>query len=44
CRYAAEWVATKLRWSLAADEAEVTALDEVAADCPNQSVTYEPAA
>ncbi|MGA5121680.1 HNH endonuclease, partial [Streptomyces pseudogriseolus] len=43
CRYAAEWVATKLRWSLAADEAEVTALDEVAAGCPEQTVTYEPA-
>ncbi|MGW3382005.1 HNH endonuclease family protein [Streptomyces albogriseolus] len=42
-RYAAEWVATKLRWSLAADEAEVTALDEVAAGCPEQTVTYEPA-
>lgn len=44
CRYVAEWVATKLRWSLAADEAEVTALAETAAACPDQSVTYEPAA
>ena len=44
CRYAAEWVATKLRWSLAADETEVAALRETAADCPDQTVTYEPAA
>ncbi|MFZ4142725.1 HNH endonuclease family protein [Streptomyces griseoincarnatus] len=44
CRYAAEWVGTKLRWSLAADETEVAALRETAADCPNQTVTYEPAA
>ncbi|MFC7993999.1 HNH endonuclease family protein [Streptomyces pilosus] len=41
CRYGAEWVATKLRWSLTADEAEVTALREMAADCPDQTVTYE---
>ncbi|MEU0915058.1 HNH endonuclease family protein [Streptomyces althioticus] len=44
CRYVAEWVATKLRWSLTADEAEVAALQETAAGCPDQSVTYEPAA
>jgi hypothetical protein len=44
CRYAAEWVATKLRWSLTSDEAEVAALREVAAGCPDQTVTYEPAA
>ncbi|MEU5524858.1 HNH endonuclease family protein [Streptomyces sp. NPDC047860] len=43
CRYVAEWVATKLRWSLTADEAEVTALNEAAADCLDQTVTYEPA-
>ncbi|MFH8766310.1 HNH endonuclease family protein [Streptomyces althioticus] len=42
CRYVAEWVATKLRWRLAADEAEVVALREVAASCPVQTVTYEP--
>ncbi|WP_245936145.1 HNH endonuclease family protein [Streptomyces cahuitamycinicus] len=40
CRYVAEWVATKLRWSLTADEAEVAALREVAAGCPEQTVTY----
>ncbi|MEU4466342.1 HNH endonuclease family protein [Streptomyces sp. NPDC024017] len=44
CRYVAEWVATKLRWSLAADEAEVAALREVAAGCLDQTVTYEPVA
>ncbi|WP_055691234.1 HNH endonuclease family protein [Streptomyces prasinus] len=44
CRYVAEWVATKLRWSLMADEAEVASLREVAAGCPEQTVTYEPAA
>ncbi|MFF3489246.1 HNH endonuclease family protein [Streptomyces sp. NPDC002701] len=43
CRYVAEWVATKLRWSLTADEAEVAALREVAAGCPDQTVTYESA-
>jgi hypothetical protein len=43
CRYIAEWVATKLRWSLTADETEVAALDVVAAGCPDQTVTYEPA-
>jgi hypothetical protein len=43
-RYVAEWIATKLRWSLTADEAEVAALREVAAGCPDQTVTYEPAA
>ncbi|MEU6807739.1 HNH endonuclease family protein [Streptomyces sp. NPDC046831] len=41
CRYAAEWTATKLRWSLAADEPELAALREVAANCPDQTVTYE---
>ncbi|MDT0616585.1 HNH endonuclease, partial [Streptomyces sp. DSM 40712] len=44
CRYVAEWVGTKLRWSLAADETEVAALREVAAGCSDQSVTYESAA
>ncbi|MFE1460545.1 HNH endonuclease family protein [Streptomyces nigra] len=43
CRYVAEWVATKLRWSLTADEAELTALRELTGDCPLQNVEYEPA-
>ncbi|MEV7797402.1 HNH endonuclease family protein [Streptomyces sp. NPDC087512] len=42
CRYAAEWVGTKLRWALSADEPEVAALAGVAAGCPEQTVTYEP--
>ncbi|MER6112794.1 HNH endonuclease family protein [Streptomyces hirsutus] len=43
CRYVAEWVATKLRWELTADESELAALREVATGCPEQTVTYEPA-
>ncbi len=43
CRYVAEWVGTKLRWALSADEAEAAALTEVAGGCPEQTVTYEPA-
>ncbi|WP_435251712.1 HNH endonuclease family protein [Streptomyces tendae] len=41
CRYVAEWVGTKLRFSLSADEAEVAALRDIAAGCPGQTVTYE---
>lgn len=41
CRYIGEWVATKLR-CLAVDEVELTALQDAAADCPGQTVTYEP--
>lgn len=44
CRYVAEWVGTKLRWTLSADEAEVAALREVAAGCPGQTVAFESAA
>lgn len=43
CRYIAEWVGTKLRWGLTADEAEVAALEDTARGCPDQQVTYEPA-
>ena len=43
CRYAAEWTGTKLRWAPTADTAELTALTELAAACPDQSVSYEPA-
>ncbi|MFG3552386.1 HNH endonuclease family protein [Streptomyces sp. NPDC047725] len=42
CRYAAEWVGTKLRWALSADQAEMAALAGVADGCPEQTVTYEP--
>jgi hypothetical protein len=41
CRYAAEWVGTKLRWDLTADETEVATLREVADACPSQTVEYE---
>jgi hypothetical protein len=41
CRYAAEWAATKLRWNLTADDAELAALGEVAVACPDRTVTYE---
>jgi hypothetical protein len=44
CRYVAEWMGTKLRWSLTADGAEVAALREAATGCPLQTVTFEPAA
>ncbi|MFD3931748.1 HNH endonuclease family protein [Streptomyces sp. NPDC058614] len=44
CRYTAEWVGTKLRWGLAADDAELSALRDLALGCPLESVTYEPAA
>lgn len=44
CRYVSEWVATKLRWGLAADQAEVDALT-VSAECPCEAtvVLYAPA-
>lgn len=43
CRYAAEWVAVKLRWGLSADDAERDRLAELAADCPDERVTVEAA-
>ena len=43
CTYAADWVGTKLRWGLAVDEDEQTALDDLAGDCPDTRVEYEPA-
>ncbi|WP_372462969.1 hypothetical protein [Streptomyces parvulus] len=44
CRCIAEWVATKLRWNLTADETEAAALQEAAAGCPDQRMTWELAA
>ncbi|MFG2434611.1 HNH endonuclease family protein [Streptomyces sp. NPDC048508] len=41
CTYAADWVATKLRWKLTVDVRERAALAEVAAGCGQESVTYE---
>ncbi|MGW3520775.1 hypothetical protein [Streptomyces hydrogenans] len=43
CAYAATWVGTKLRWDLAADEAEREVLLGLAEDCPATVVSYEPA-
>ncbi|MFE7046059.1 HNH endonuclease family protein [Streptomyces atratus] len=43
CTYGADWVATKLRWKLTADDAERTALEALAAGCAGTTVTYEAA-
>lgn len=43
CRYAVEWTATKLRWGLTADPAEVAALHALAEQCPGATVEFEPA-
>ncbi|MEW2615030.1 HNH endonuclease family protein [Streptomyces sp. NPDC047880] len=40
CRYAAEWTAAKLRWNLTIDATEHAALHDLAAACPDQTVTY----
>ncbi|MDF3142942.1 MULTISPECIES: HNH endonuclease family protein [unclassified Streptomyces] len=44
CRYTSEWIATKLRWGLTADAAELEALTQLAEACPSTTVTYQPAA
>ncbi|MDP9953196.1 MULTISPECIES: HNH endonuclease family protein [Streptomyces] len=44
CTYAADWVATKLRWGLSVDQAEAEALAELAEGCGQETVEYEPAA
>ncbi|WNI34476.1 HNH endonuclease family protein [Streptomyces sp. ITFR-6] len=41
CAYAATWVATKLRWDLAVDDAERQALLGTAEDCTGTTVTYQ---
>ncbi|GGS71681.1 hypothetical protein J2S47_002345 [Streptomyces griseoviridis] len=41
CRYVPEWVGTKLRWELTADEAETDTLRDLAGECAGQTVTYE---
>ncbi|MCZ4605573.1 HNH endonuclease family protein [Streptomyces sp. Lzd4kr] len=43
CRYASEWISTKLRWGLTADATEREALTQLADACPATTVTYEPA-
>ncbi|MFD9302864.1 hypothetical protein ACFWCB_09285 [Streptomyces sp. NPDC060048] len=42
CQYATTWVATKLRWGLAAEDAERQALLGLVEDCPDTTVVYEP--
>ncbi|MFC4507407.1 MULTISPECIES: HNH endonuclease family protein [Streptomyces] len=41
CKYAADWMADKLRWRLSADAAERDALTQLAEACPAATVTYE---
>ncbi|MEU8682169.1 HNH endonuclease family protein [Streptomyces sp. NPDC048611] len=43
CTYAADWVASKLRWKLTADRTEKTKLEQIAAGCPRTMVAYKPA-
>lgn len=44
CRYVGEWVATKLRWQLAADAAELEALKAFAdGPCEETVLSYTPA-
>lgn len=40
CTYAADWTATKLRWSLTVDRAEAAALRDLAKGCGRQQVEY----
>ncbi|WP_225995124.1 HNH endonuclease family protein [Streptomyces arboris] len=43
CTYLVDWTATKLRWALAMDDAEKTALLNLAEPCADSVVEYEPA-
>ncbi|MGW0572969.1 HNH endonuclease family protein [Streptomyces tauricus] len=43
CTYATDWVATKLRWQLTADDRERAALTELAAGCGQETVDYQSA-
>lgn len=43
CRYATDWVDTKLRWGLAVDNAERSKLASLARSCPKAKVDYTPA-
>lgn len=44
CRYVGEWVATKLRWDLTADDRELQALKVYAwGPCEDTIVRYTPA-
>ncbi len=39
CRYVREWVAVKLRWRLAADSGEKSALSAIAGGCTNATIS-----
>ncbi|MFE5097352.1 HNH endonuclease family protein [Streptomyces sp. NPDC056638] len=41
CTYGADWVGTKLRWKLTADDKERAALERLAQGCPDAVVKYE---
>ncbi|MCY1649309.1 HNH endonuclease family protein [Streptomyces sp. NPDC048212] len=43
CTYAADWVATKLRWGLTVDQPEADALTTLAESCGQQPLDFEPA-
>lgn len=41
CTHSADWVGTKLRWSLTAEDEERPALAKLAQNCPDTVVKYE---
>ncbi len=41
CTYLADWVSTKLRWSLTVDRAEGDTLRKLAAGCESTDVEFE---
>ncbi|MGQ7754824.1 HNH endonuclease family protein (plasmid) [Streptomyces sp. WC2508] len=43
CTYGADWVGTKLRWKLTADDKERAALEKLAKNCADTAVKYETA-
>ncbi|MDF9867933.1 uncharacterized protein DUF1524 [Streptomyces avidinii] len=43
CPYAADWIATKLRWKLSVDQKERGTLLELAKECPDTTVEFEEA-
>lgn len=43
CRYAADWVAVKLRWSLSVDSFEQGALTAILRGCPDEPLSFDPA-
>ncbi|SDT44479.1 Protein of unknown function [Microlunatus soli] len=41
CRYLREYVAVKIRWTLAVDSAEKSAMEDLAAGCTNSTISVE---